>query len=232
MKTIISAEKEIFYKAALQIRDLLSIKPDAVLALCSGRSVAGLYSLLTEMYAEGKLSFKNARVFAVTELLEVPAHMSSQKLVFDDFLSKTDMQRENFFVPDFARPEKYDEQIEKAGGIDFALLGIGENAHIGYNEPATPFSSLTHVQKLTDRTKAQLSKQFAPVDTVPEKAVTMGIKTITQARDIHLIALGEDKAQAVHKMLYGRNDSAVPAAFLQIPLNVSIYLDEAASSQL
>lgn len=231
MKTIISAKNEITELVAARIKKLLGEKHNAVLALCGGRSVRCLYARLTEMCRAGEISFSGVRVFAVTELMEVPEEMSCYKTIFTDFLAYTDIKADNVWFPAPESPEKYDELIESCGGIDLAVLGIGENAHIGYNEPATPFSSLCHVQKLTDATKRQLEKQFGN-SRLPEKAITMGIKTITQARDIAVLAFGEEKSKAVHKMLYGRNDSVVPAAFLQIPLNVTVYLDEAASSEL
>ena len=231
MKTIISAEKETINLAAEHIKGKLQEKSDTVLALCCGRSVRGLYARLLDMYSAGELSFSQARIFALTEFLDAPYNMSSRKQIYDDYFSKTDLKPENFIVPDVLNPEHYDALIENTGGIDLAVLGIGENGHIGYNEPATPFASMCHVQKLTDATRRQLEKLHESRQ-IPERAFTMGIKTITQARDIVLLAFSEEKSQAVHKMLYGRNDSAVPAAFLQIPLNVTLYLDEEASSQL
>lgn len=122
--------------------------------------------------------------------------------------------------------------IAAQGGLDLAVLGLGINAHIGYNEPATPFDSLTHVQKLTAATKRQLATRFGGEENCPEFAVTMGIKTLVSARSIMLLAFGEHKADAVFKMLYGRNDSVIPAAFLQIPLNVTVYLDKEAAQKL
>ena len=112
------------------------------------------------------------------------------------------------------------------------MIGIGHNGHIGYNEPGTPFDSLTRIQILAPATRRQLADTFGGEEKVPEKAVTMGIKTITGARDIAVLAFGEDKAAAVFEMLYARDDSVIPAAFLQIPVNVTVYLDEAASSKL
>lgn len=232
MKTIISAENQILDAAAAQIKKTLLVRKNAVLALAGGRSVRGLYERLLRMYDCGEISFAGVRALALTELLDVPENMSCRKVILENFLCKTDISTANVHFPDPEHPEHYEELIAECGGIDIAVLGIGENAHIGYNEPATPFASVTHVQKLTDATRHQLEKQHPYAEKLPEKAVTMGIKTITQARDIIVLAMGEDKSQAVHKMLYGRNDSVAPAAFLQIPLNVNVYLDEAASSGL
>ena len=232
MKTIISDKKSSQMRIAERISRLIKEKPDAVLALAGGRSVQGLYEALLEMHRSGKLSFAGVRVFAVAEYVDAEAAHSHRRTIYEDFLAHTDIAPENCFFPKAEECEEYERLIEAAGGIDLAVLGLGENAHIGYNEPATPFSSLTHVQKLTDATKRQNLAIFGAYDRVPEKAVTMGIKTIISAKEIFVLAFGESKAQAVHKMLYGRNDSVIPAAFLQIPMNVTAWLDEAASSEL
>lgn len=232
MKTIISDKNSIQLQAAERICALINEKNDAVLALAGGRSVQGLYAALLDMYGAGKLSFSKTRAFAVAEYLDAAPGLSHRKTIFDDFLSYTDIAPENVFFPEEDKCDEYETLIEQAGGLDLVVLGLGENAHFGYNEPATPFASLTHVQKLTDATKRQNAVIFGGEDSVPEKAVTMGIKTITAAKEIFVLAFGESKAPAVHKMLYGRNDSVVPAAFLQIPMNVTVFIDEAASSQL
>ena len=232
MKTIISDKKTAAVRAAGEICTLVNEKPDAVLALAGGRSVVELYKELLEMHCAGRLSLASLRVFAVAEYLDAEPAFSHRKTIYDDFLSHTDIAPENVFFPEADGTEEYERHIAACGGIDIAVLGLGENAHIGYNEPATPFASLSHVQKLTDATKRQNASLFGGEDRVPHRAVTMGIKTICSAKEIFVLAFGESKAEAVHKMLYGRNDSVVPAAFLQIPMNVSVYLDEDASSQV
>lgn len=232
MKTIISDKKTAEVRAAEKICALVNEKPDSVLALAGGRSVTGLYDALLELSRAGRLSFSAVRVFAVTEYLDAAPAFSHKKTIYDDFLSHTDIAPENVYFPEADKTEEFERLIAFCGGIDIAVLGLGENAHFGYNEPATPFASLSHVQKLTDATKRQNACIFGGVDRVPDMAVTMGIKTITSAKEIFVLAFGESKAEAVHKMLYGRNDSVFPAAFLQIPMNVSVYLDEDASSQV
>ena len=177
MKTIISAENQILDAAAAQIKKTLLVRKNAVLALAGGRSVRGLYERLLRMYDCGEISFAGVRALALTELLDVPENMSCRKVILDNFLCKTDISTANVHFPDPEHPEHYEELIAECGGIDIAVLGIGENAHIGYNEPATPFASVTHVQKLTDATRHQLEKQHPYAEKLPEKAVTMGIKT-------------------------------------------------------
>lgn len=232
MKTIISDKNDIISLAAYKFRSVLQEKEDAVVALAGGRSVKGLYDALLSMYQAGEISFSKMTVLSLAEYIPPQQFNSCRSVIYDAFLRQTDFDVSRLYFPSPEDTQGYDSLIDFCGGIDLAVLGIGENAHIAYNEPATPYSSLTHVQKLTDATKRQNSVIFGGVENVPDYAVTMGIKSICDARDIMLLAFGEEKAQAVYKMLYGRNDSVVPAAFLQIPMNVSIYLDKEASSKL
>ena len=112
------------------------------------------------------------------------------------------------------------------------MLGLGDNARVGFNEPATPFDSGTHVQKLTRKTRAELAPRFGGEENVPVRGVTQGFRTLCYARDIVVIAHGAEKATALYRTLYGRDDSVYPAAFLQLPPNVTVYADEEASAQL
>ena len=125
-----------------------------------------------------------------------------------------------------------DAEIDAAGGIDLQLLGIGNNGHIGFNEPLTPFTSVTHIVKLTDSTREANKRFFSSLDEVPTHAVTMGIHTVMKARSIMLLAFGEGKAEIIKKTVQGRPDIAVPASLLQLHEDVTLYLDEAAASKL
>ncbi|MGN0982847.1 MAG: glucosamine-6-phosphate deaminase [Candidatus Limivicinus sp.] len=229
MKTVISEAENLTRQIAGKIQALLAEKPEAALALTAGRSTQGLYALLGRMCAGKELSFAKARVFAVTEYVGAEPGCSCREILERELIGKTDLNPANFFVPAAEAPEQYEAAIRSAGGLDLCLLGIGINGHIGYNEPATPFDSLTHVQKLTDATRRQYEGTGRQLT---ERAVTMGIKTIVSSRETLLLATGPEKADAVFKMIYGRTDSTVPAAFLQIPLEVTAYLDSAAAEKL
>ena len=229
LKIIKGEASKIKEQAARQIKDTVGAKPDAVIALAAGRDMMGLYKRLGEMCAAGELSLKNACILAVTEFSE---RHDCENFLREQLLRAADISGENCFFPDSGAPEEYDRLIESLGGLDLAVLGIGQDAHIGYNEPATPFDSHTHVQKLTDRTKRQLSERGYTEENMPEYAVTMGIKTLTEARNIILLAGGEDKAAAVFEMVYGKTITYIPASFLQIPTEVTVYLDTAAASRL
>lgn len=230
MKTVISNAEELLDRAAAQVKALLTEKPDAVLALSAGEDCLRLYERLAKMQQTGELCFSRAKFFAVTELCG-GEHSVKDRLT-KAFFRCTDALEGNcvFLTEDnFAQ---YDEMLSASGGIDLAILDIGLNARIGFNEPATPFDSLTHRQKLSDSSRRELSPLFGTEEKVPEYGLTMGIKTLVSARSIMLLATGESRAEPVFRMLYGRNDSFVPAAFLQIPLNVTVYLDGASAQKL
>ena len=232
MKTIICEKNEALEKAADVLCALLKEKPDAALAFACGETMAPLWETLAGRCADGAVSFSRAHVFGVTEFCGVPADKSCRHALTAGLLERTDAKTENVFFPDPEAPEETDRRIEALGGLDLAVLGIGENCHIGYNEPGTLFDSRTHVQKLTDRTKKQLLKRGFSEEELPEAAVTMGVKTLTDARKILLLAFGEAKAAAVFQMLYAKTTSYIPAAYLQIPLEVTVLLDRAAAEKL
>ena len=232
MKTIVLEREELIRTAAGEIRALVEAKPDAVLALAAGRTMEPLFAELVRLYEQGRLSLRACRVFAVTELEDVPEQRSCRAMLERCLISRTDLSPDKCSFLTAESLDGYDAAIAAAGGLDLALLGLGDNAHIGYNEPATPFSSLSHRQKLTDATRRQLAPTFGGEEQAPRFALTMGIKTLTQARRIMVLALGEEKAEPAFKMLYARTDSAVPAAFLQVPGEVEVYLDPAAAAKL
>ena len=227
---MISDFQELPDKAAAQVKALLAEKPEAVLALSAGEDGIRLLERLAGMQQAGELSFSRAKFFAVTELCGEEPYVKSR--LNDCFFSRVDAERENCFFLSEEKLENYDGMIAEKGGIDLAILDIGLNARIGFNEPATPFDSLSHRQKLSDSSRRELAPLFGGEERVPEFGLTMGIKTLVSARDILLISSGESRADAVFNMLYGRNDSFVPAAFLQIPLNVTVYLDGASARKL
>ena len=208
------------------IQNRLNTKPDSVLALACGETMKPLWASLAGV------SMKEARVLCVTELCGAEEVKTCRHALTEGLIERTDLRPENCFFPDPDAPEEYDRLIDALGGIDLAVLGIGEDCHIGYNEPGTLFEARTHVQKLTDRTKRQLLKRGFTEADMPEHAVTMGIHDLTKARHILLLATGEDKAAAVYQMLYAKTTPYIPAAYLQIPLEVTVLLDEKAAGKL
>ena len=231
MKTVILEQADLIRNAADEICSMICEKPGAVFTMAGGWTMMPLWRELSCRVREGKLSFAEARFFQTAEFLSVPEEYTFRRQLEEGFVSKTDLRPEACFWLDETGPESCDDAIAAAGGLDFAVLGIGNNAHIGLNEPATQWDTRCRIQKLTEKTRRQYAWMF-PEGSVPEKAVTMGIRTLTSARNILVLALGEEKAPATFSMLYARDDSVIPAAFLQLPRNVTVYADPAAAKSL
>ncbi len=226
MKTIVRETDHIFAVAASQIRNLLLEKPDAVLAVAAGRTMLPLWSRL------GGVSFANAKLFQVAEFVGVPEDQTLRHLTETKMLVGTDFPPENCHWLTEETYTTYDEAIAGAGGLDLAILGIGINAHVGLNEPGTQYATRTRRQKLTVPTREQYHWLFGDAEKIPEYGLTMGIRTLVDARRIMVLASGKEKARAVFDMLYARDDSVIPAAFLQLPPEVTVYADLEAGSKL
>ena len=229
MKTIISGKKEACQKAADEIARLVRDKPDACIAFSAAEIPDELFEELRVLYLAGKADFSKLRVFTAAEY--VPGNMLGA-LLREKMHSRVNISRENCFFMNEDTYSKYDKTIASFGGLDMAVLGLGDNCQIGFNEAGTPFSSLTHIQKLTDSFRRQFASLFGDQEKIPEKGMTLGIRSITNADKIIVLAFGEGKADALHRMYYARNDIATPAAFLQIPSDVSVYTDPAAAINL
>ena len=128
--------------------------------------------------------------------------------------------------------EGYDAAIRAAGGLDLVLLGIGERGHIAFCEPGAEFGSETFTMKLADITRKQAAEEFGSLDETPTHGITMGISTFLAAKRILLIACGEEKANAAQKTIEGRPETFIPASFLQLHTDVTVYLDPDAASKL
>lgn len=235
MKIIIDTPENIAKTAAKQYAALLREKPGAVLGFATGSTPLELYRELARLCNAGEISFQNATTFNLDEYAGMKGieEQSYRRFMDENLFSKIDIKRENTHVPsgtDIAAAPLYDGAVEAAGGIDLQLLGIGNDGHIGFNEPGTPFGSKTHLVELTEITRRANARFFNSLDEVPTQAVTMGIKTVMNARKIILIALGENKAEIISKALLGDVTPEVPASVLQLHPFVEVYLDEAAAS--
>ena len=226
MKTTVCGEEELLQRAAEHIAGAVENKADCVLALSYDRTLSRLYAELVNLLKEKGTSLKNTSIFLVADFEDMPV---LAERINHELIETTDADESSFFKVNRDNFENYDSLIAQKGGIDLAVLNLGYKGQFGFNEPATPYSSLTHRQKLTESS----TREFSPLkDGLPEYAYTMGVKTIVGAKDIVVVATGEDKSEAVFGMLYGRDDSTVPAAFLQLPINVEVYADTCAASKL
>lgn len=237
MKIIIDTEENVAKKAAQRYVEILAAKPEAVLGFATGSTPLGLYAELAKLCAAGKLSFREVTTFNLDEYagLDGSHDQSYRYFMNHNLFEKVDIDIQKTHVPsglDIAAAASYDKAIEAAGGIELQLLGIGNNGHIGFNEPGTPIDSITHLVDLTQRTREANARFFHSIDEVPTQAVTMGIKTVMNARGIMLMALGKGKADIVRDFIKGPVTPEVPASILQLHPNAEIYLDYDAASLL
>lgn len=237
MKVIVDSAENIAAMAAQQYVDLLKRKPNAILGGATGSTPLGLYAELVRLNKAGEISFKDASSFNLDEYVGLDGtHDQSYRYFMDhNLFDHIDIDKTRTRVPsgiDISDPAVYDKEIAAAGGVDLQLLGIGNNGHIGFNEPGTPFGSLTHIVELTESTREANKRFFASIDEVPTHAVTMGVKTVMQARSIILMAIGAAKAPIMKEMLQGPVTEKVPASVLQLHPDVTVYMDYEAAKLL
>ena len=223
------------------VSELLGARPDAVLGLATGSTQLALYRQLVERYNNGDISFRRAISFNLDEYLGITAdNPQSYRAYMDkEFFDHIDIVNGNTHLPSCAEGQnptlvgpRYEQKISEAGGIDLQLVGIGGNGHIGFNEPSSSLGSRTRVKTLTRQTFKDNSRLFSENEIQPKLAITMGIATIMDARKILLLATGENKAEAVSKMVEGPVTAMCPASILQMHERVTVLLDEDAASGL
>ena len=229
---------EMSRKAANIISAQIIMKPDAVLGLATGSSPIGTYKQLIDWYNKEDLDFSEIRSVNLDEYKGLDASNPQSYAYFmrHNLFDSVNIKLENTNIPNGLETDiekectRYNNIIKSLGGIDLQLLGIGNNGHIGFNEPGEAFEKETHCVKLTENTIQANARFFSSIDEVPTHAYSTGIKNIMQARSILLIASGEAKAEAMYQALFGPITPTVPASILQLHNNVSIVADEAALS--
>ncbi|RZM11582.1 MAG: glucosamine-6-phosphate deaminase, partial [Pedobacter sp.] len=224
------------------IRDKQKLGQTTVLGLATGATPRKVYAALIRMYNGGELSFKNVVCFNLDEYfpLQPDAIQSYHRFMEEHFFNHIDIDKANCFIPNGASaPElikmnaaDYEAKIEAYGGIDFQLLGIGRNGHIGFNEPGSHVSSVTRLITLDHITRFDAAYDFGGIANVPRKAVTMGVGTILKAKRIVLLAWGERKAAIIRQAVEGPVTEFVPASYLQGHHNISFVLDESCAADL
>lgn len=213
-----------------------------VLGLATGSTPTRLYSELVRMHKEDGLSFKNVITFNLDEYYPMqPTSLQSYVRFMNELLfDHIDIPRHNINIPDgtLAKDKvstfckEYEEKIDRLGGIDLQVLGIGRTGHIGFNEPGSSEKSLTRMITLDQVTRVDAASDFFGEENVPQKAITMGVGTILKSKRVIMMAWGEGKASIIQKAIEGPVTDQIPSSFLQKHSNVLVVLDEAASSQL
>ena len=237
---VTNSYEEMSRKAADVLASCVQAKPSCVLGLATGTTPIGLYGELVSDCKAGKLSFKDVTTFNLDEYcgLEGTHPQSYRWFMRHHLFDHIDIDLAKTHTPDVACADEaeasaaYEKAIETAGGIDIQLLGIGNNGHIGFNEPCEEFARVTHTVTLTQSTREANSRLFDSIDEVPTQARTMGIGTIMRARKLLLVANGPAKAAIVKEALFGPVTPQVPASILQFHPNVTVILDPEAAAQL
>lgn len=214
--------------------------PGKVLGLATGSTPLGLYNRMVLDHEENKTSYVNIKTFNLDEYVGLPiTHPESYyAFMYRNLFRHLDINEENVHIPSGLGDDlesqclAYDKMIEE-NPVDIQVLGIGSDGHIAFNEPGTPFDSITHITDLAESTIKDNCRFFEnDMSKVPTQAVTQGIATIMRAKNIILIATGENKAQAVKDMLEGEINENCPASILQKHDHVTVIIDEAAASLL
>ena len=230
MKLIITKNyEELSRAAAEEFAKVINKNPNAVLGLATGGSPVGMYKELIKMYQNNEVDFSKVTTINLDEYVGLnPEHEQSYRYFMNENLFKyLDFKKESHHFPSIENMMGYDEDIKKSGGIDIQILGIGSNGHIAFNEPFTNIDEKTHIVELTENTIKDNSRFFKSINEVPTKAITMGLNTILQSKEIFLIATGKNKSMAVKKMLEGKYDPSCPASCLNLAkCKVHVYIDD------
>ena len=227
-------------KAANLIMAQVTLKPDSVLGLATGSTPMGTYQQLIGYYRQGDLDFSGVRTVNLDEYRGLSRTDSQSYYYFmqEHLFSQINLAPGASFIPDGPNDDAaavcaaYEETIRALGGVDLQLLGLGNNGHIGFNEPAEGVEKETHCVDLTQSTIEANSRFFASVDEVPTQAYTMGIQTIMKAKKILVIVNGAGKADILKQAFYGPITPKVPASILQLHPDVTVIADEAACGKL
>lgn len=232
--------EQLSIEAAKIVAGQIYLKPASVLGLATGSTPLKMYENLIAVHKTIGLDFSQVTTFNLDEYIGLSADnpQSYHYFMYENFFKQINIRRENIFIPDgtaediFAESKNYDALIESKGGIDLQILGIGQNAHIGFNEPDIKFEATTHKVKLDDETISANSRFFKNIDEVPKFAISMGIKNIMLARRVVLLANGKNKAAAVYKALCGSVTPEAPASILQLHQDATFILDKEAAADL
>ena len=233
--------QEVGLEAAGFVARALRRNPELRLGLATGATMLGMYRELVRLHREEGLNFSRAVTFNLDEYLGLsPGHPQSfHKFMHQNLFGQVNVSPENIHIPDGSIKgnyqqycQSYEDAIRQTGGIDLQILGIGRNGHVGFNEPTSSLGSRTRLKVLSTETIEDNRKFFDAHETIPNCAITMGIGTILEARQILLLASGSAKASAIAKAIEGPLTASVTASALQLHAEVTFVVDREAAAQL
>lgn len=231
---------EMSEQAARIVAERLRKKPTLVLGLATGSTPLGTYRALIRMHREEGLDFSKVTTFNLDEYIGPgPTHPQSYHRFMEEHLFQhLNLDRRFTFIPDGKAPDVeahcdwYEEHIRFSGGIDIQILGVGRNGHLAFNEPGSSLGSRTRIKPLSEETRRDNARFFASPQEVPTHAITMGIGTIMEARELILLASGEAKADAVKAAVEGPVTAIVPASIMQMHRRAYVVVDQPAAAKL
>lgn len=222
---------------ARELADQVKAKIDSNLGVATGRTMDAIYHRFVNLAQDEKLDMSSAKAFAVDEYvgLDPNSQNSYRAYLYLHLFNKLNFKEENIFIPDVFKEDidligaEYEEQLQKAGGIDLQLLGIGLNGHIGLNEPGSSLDSRTRIVALTGSTMRS-NKVLFKNEGMPLTAVTIGIGTILDSKKCFMVATGQTKAEIVQRIVNGDVNSKIPASAIKQHSNAYLILDKDAAS--
>ena len=240
MKVIITENyQEMSAKAAEIIIGIVKNNPNAVLGLATGSSPIGTYQNMAKDHRENGTSYQGVTSVNLDEYVGLTADHDQSYAYFmrKNLFDSIDIDLANTNLPSGSASDlqaECDRYNALLAGYqqDVQVLGLGSNGHIGFNEPGTPFDSVTHLVDLTENTIKDNSRLFASIDEVPRQALSMGIKNIMNAKSILVVVSGKNKAAAVKGMVKGEITPDLPASVLQLHPFVTVICDKDAASEL
>jgi glucosamine-6-phosphate deaminase len=238
--TIVNTEEEFDQLAAGRIIAEMQSNPKAVIGLSTGQTTTNMHRIAAGMFNRQPFDISQITLFALDEITNIPRDFSGAcyTMLKEQIVDALGISESQFLAPptasdDFEREcRKYEDALDQRGGVDLQILGLGANGHLGFNQPQTPFESVTWISRMDDALEARIRKE---TNTPPDKELggfTLGIKNIMQSRKIILVAKGSSKAAIVRQMLSGEITPDVPASVLQLHPNCEFILDAAAAKYL
>lgn len=227
-------------RAAEIVTAQIQKKPDSVIGFATGSTPLGLYERLIRNHRERGLDFSKVTTFNLDEYVGLPPghDQSYHYFMWENLFNHINVTPDKVYIPDGTvedvsyHCEWYEEQIDNAGGIDLQILGIGANGHMAFNEPGSSLGSRTRIKTLTRETVEDNARFFDEASEVPRQAITMGIGTIMEAKQLLLLASGSGKASAIKKTLEGHITAMVPSTIVQLHRYAQILIDEDAAEEL
>jgi len=238
---ILKSEAAVALAVATRVTRLLATQPKAVLGLPTGNTPVRLYAELRRRHRLGRIDFSKASTFNLDEFWALPwTHPASYRAFMEEHLFRhvNLSPRRTHFLNGMAKSAdvecaRYEAAIQRAGGLDLLILGIGTNGHIGFNEPAPSLTADTHLARLAPATRRSNAHLFnGRPGAVPPEALSMGVGTILRSRAVILMATGASKVDAVRAAVHGQVTPRMPASLLQLHRDVELVLDQAAAGRL